>query len=89
MSLSELRSLAKKHLSGSQQVTAERVGVVAIDKASTVASKELGPAAVVDWSTAETVSALVRPLEHRGLFSPDKTYLLCGMTGDLGISVSL
>lgn len=50
---------------------------------------ELGPAAVVDWSTADTVSALVRPLEHRGLFAPDKTYLLCSMTGDLGISVCL
>ncbi|KAI0445800.1 hypothetical protein F4803DRAFT_108074 [Xylaria telfairii] len=89
LSLSELRSLAKKKLLGGEQVTAEHVRVVAIDKASTVASKELGPAAVVDWSTVETVSALVRPLEHRGLFSPDKTYLLCGMTGDLGISVSL
>ncbi|KAI0455760.1 hypothetical protein F5B21DRAFT_180963 [Xylaria acuta] len=89
LSLPELRRLAKQHLHGSQQDPAEHVEVVAIDKVSTVASKELGPAAVVDWSTADTVSALVRPLEHRGLFSPDKTYLLCGMTGDLGISVSL
>lgn len=90
LSLSELRTLAKQHLHTLPQFPPERVDVVAIDKLSTMASKELGPTAVVDWSTAEnTVSALVRPLEHRGLFSADKTYLLCGMTGDLGISVSL
>ena len=89
LSLPGFRSLAKQHLHGGPQVPAERVEVEAIDKVSTVTSKELGPAAVVDWSTADTVSALVRPLEHRGLFAPDKTYLLCGMTGDLGISVCL
>ncbi|KAI1736364.1 hypothetical protein F4680DRAFT_265421 [Xylaria scruposa] len=89
LSLSELHSLAKQHLHGNQEVSADRAGVVAIDKVSTTTSKELGPAAVIDWSCADTFNALVRPLEHLGLFSPDKTYLLCGMTGDLGISVSL
>jgi acyl transferase domain-containing protein len=84
-----LCSLARRLYSG-PQVPIEHDETVAIDKVSTVRSKEeLGPAAVVDWSAADTVSALVRPLEHRGLFAPDKTYLLCGMTGDLGISVCL
>ena len=84
-SLPELRTLARKH----HQVPAESAQVVTIDEISSVRSKELGPAAVVDWSTADTVNPLVRPLQHRGLFAPDKTYLLCGMTGDLGISVCL
>ncbi|KAH7370426.1 hypothetical protein BKA65DRAFT_387250 [Rhexocercosporidium sp. MPI-PUGE-AT-0058] len=89
LSLPKLRSLAKQLVHDGPQFLAERVGVVAIDKASTVTSKELGLAAVVDWRTADTVNALVRPLEHHGLFAPNKTYLLCGMTGDLGISVCL
>ncbi|MCJ1287780.1 Polyketide synthase 19 [Xylographa opegraphella] len=89
LSLSELRSLAKQHLHSGRQVPAEHVEVMAIDKVSTVTSKELRLTAVVDWSTANTLSALVLPLEHRGLFASDKTYLLCGMTGDLGISVCL
>lgn len=54
-----------------------------------VVTLELSPTAVVDWSAAETVTADVSPLEHGGLFAPDKTYLLCGMTGDMGISVCL
>ncbi|KAK0710110.1 polyketide synthase dehydratase-domain-containing protein [Lasiosphaeria miniovina] len=41
-----------------------------------------------DDKNKNTVTAVVRPLSHSGLFSPDKTYLLFGMTGDLGISVS-
>ncbi|POR35115.1 Polyketide synthase [Tolypocladium paradoxum] len=87
LSLSELGSLAKQHLHGGSQVPEEAVQVLAIDKVSTETSKELGPTAVVDWCAADTVSALIRPLEHRGLFASDKAYLLFGMTGDLGISV--
>ena len=51
--------------------------------------QQLSPTAVVDWGAAETVTVDVSPLEYRGLFAPDKTYLLCGMTGDMGISVCL
>ncbi|KAJ5443591.1 hybrid NRPS/PKS enzyme [Penicillium daleae] len=89
LSLPELRILAKQNIYDGLQVPTESVEIVAIDKVSTVTSKELGPAVLIDWSTADTINALVRPLEHRGLFAPDKTYLLCGMTGDLGISVCL
>ena len=89
LSIPKLRSLAKQLFHGGLQIPAERFEVVAIDKVSTVTSKELGPVAVIDWGTADNVGAVVRPLEHRGLFAPNKTYLLCGMTGDLGISVCL
>lgn len=88
-SLPALRSLASQLLSTRLSALAKPVEVVAIGRVSEFRSKDLGPAAVIDWSAIETVSALVRPLEHHGLFAPDKTYLLCGMTGDLGISVCL
>ncbi|KAL7945270.1 hypothetical protein V8C42DRAFT_357727 [Trichoderma barbatum] len=89
LSLDKLRSLAKQHLDSGAQVIAEPAQVFAIDKVSTATSKELSATAIVDWSTTDSLSTVVRPLEHRGLFAPDKTYLLCGMTGDLGISVCL
>ena len=88
LGLAKLRSMAEQHLQG-PQFHAQHLKAVAIEQVSTATKRELGPAVVIDWSTANTVSTLVSPLEHRGLFRPDKTYLLCGMTGDLGISVCL
>jgi SAM-dependent methyltransferase/NADP-dependent 3-hydroxy acid dehydrogenase YdfG len=78
-----------KHLHSGAKVLGESAQVLAVDKVSTVVRKELSTTAVVDWSTTDSLATVVRPLEHRGLFAPDKTYLLCGMTGDLGISVCL
>ncbi|RFU79335.1 polyketide synthase [Trichoderma arundinaceum] len=91
LSTDKLRSLAKQHLHNGTQVLGEpaQAQFVSVDKVSTAISKELSYTAIVDWSTTDSLSTVVRPLEHRGLFSPDKTYLLCGMTGDLGISVCL
>ncbi|KAI0476063.1 hypothetical protein GGR56DRAFT_674565 [Xylariaceae sp. FL0804] len=85
----ELQNLARQYFHDRLDVPAENVGVVAIDRISSIVSTDLGFTAVVDWNASATISTLVRPLEHRGLFAPDKTYLLCGMTGDLGISVCL
>ncbi|KAL4881198.1 hypothetical protein BJY04DRAFT_218375 [Aspergillus karnatakaensis] len=83
-----LRSSATKHFT---QIAPKegRVTAVEIDKLPTLTVKDTAPTAVVEWKTTATVNASLRPLEHNGLFSPDKTYLLCGMTGDLGISVCL
>ncbi|KAL9598446.1 MAG: hypothetical protein Q9219_004482 [cf. Caloplaca sp. 3 TL-2023] len=41
---------------------------------------------VVRWPTKGDVSIKVRPLDIKELFSRNKTYLLVGMTGDLGRS---
>ncbi|OWY54922.1 polyketide synthase [Alternaria alternata] len=41
---------------------------------------------VFDW-TAPRLPVTVKPLEPKGLFLPDKTYLMIGMTGDLGRSL--
>lgn len=88
-SIPKLRDLAERRLQNEFQAVIDRADHLTIDDVPTVASKDLGPAAIVDWSNAGTVNAFVRPLEHRGLFVADKTYILCGMTGDLGISVCL
>lgn len=85
----KLRSLAERYFHGGDQPVAEHYEAVAVNEVSTVTTNELGPTAVVDWNVTGAVSATVRPLNHSGLFDSHKTYLLCGMTGDLGISVCL
>ena len=45
------------------------------------------PTSVIDWTTAETPSIPVRALSPGRLFSQDKTYLLIGLTGQLGQSL--
>lgn len=90
LTVANLRSAANKQFASPPATEKYRIESIAIEKAPTLTIKDLkSPAAVVDWRTAETLSASLRPLDHGSLFSPDKTYLLCGMTGDLGISVCL
>ncbi|KAK2591733.1 Polyketide synthase 19 [Conoideocrella luteorostrata] len=85
--VSMLRTIAKQHFEELSHVPATSDQVLTIDKVLKETSKGLGPAAVVHWRALDIVTVAVRPLEHRGLFAADKTYLLFGMTGDLGISV--
>ncbi|PMD41855.1 beta-ketoacyl synthase domain-containing protein [Hyaloscypha variabilis F] len=42
---------------------------------------------VIDWKTNDTVSARICPIDSGRLFASDKTYLLVGLTGDLGRSI--
>ncbi|KAL6903335.1 BcPKS5, polyketide synthase [Trichoderma evansii] len=42
---------------------------------------------VVDWVTTSSVRALVRPIDHGIIFRADGTYLLVGLTGELGQSL--
>ena len=89
LSLQTLCTLATQFLHSGAQVLGKAAQILAIDKVPTVTSKEVSPTAVVDWSTTDSLSTVVRPHEYRGLLAPNKTYLLCGMNGDLGISVCL
>ncbi|EKV18449.1 Equisetin synthetase, putative [Penicillium digitatum Pd1] len=41
---------------------------------------------LIDWSSS-TVQALVRPIDHGPIFRADGTYLLVGLTGELGQSL--
>lgn len=43
---------------------------------------------VVDWSTSATVTVKVEPVDRQVAFKKDKTYLLFGLSGQLGRSLS-
>ncbi|KAI9661732.1 MAG: putative Hybrid PKS-NRPS biosynthetic cluster [Bathelium mastoideum] len=45
------------------------------------------PLDVIDWMTDSSVVVEVEPLDSAALFSPDKTYLLVGLGGDMGQSL--
>ncbi|KAK7710249.1 NRPS [Diaporthe eres] len=45
------------------------------------------PAHVLAWTSQGTVPALIRSFESINLFSNDKTYLLVGLTGEVGLSL--
>ncbi|KAI1170322.1 hypothetical protein F4777DRAFT_584024 [Nemania sp. FL0916] len=42
---------------------------------------------VVDWASSEQISALVRPINPASIFASSGTYLLVGLTGELGESL--
>ena len=44
-------------------------------------------AAVVDWTGAQNITVIQRPVDTRNLFSPNKTYILVGLTGHIGQSM--
>ncbi|KAM0551730.1 hypothetical protein ACHAPJ_008297 [Fusarium lateritium] len=49
--------------------------------------EHISPMAVVDWTTTTSLPVRVCRLDHQSMFKNDKTYWLCGMSGDLGISI--
>ncbi|WDK20925.1 beta-ketoacyl synthase domain-containing protein [Colletotrichum graminicola] len=49
--------------------------------------RRVGYSTVIDWTLHDVLSARVLPVDSGRLFSDDKTYLLIGLTGDLGRSI--
>ncbi|KAI0377622.1 hypothetical protein F5Y04DRAFT_291685 [Hypomontagnella monticulosa] len=47
------------------------------------------PDQIVDWRTLDIAMRNIHPHEQSGLFSPNKTYLLFGLAGDVGNSICL
>ncbi|KAI0450031.1 hypothetical protein F5B21DRAFT_529364 [Xylaria acuta] len=45
------------------------------------------PTTIIQWTASDTVTLNVNPIDHQGMFSAQKTYLLVGLTGDLGLSI--
>lgn len=43
--------------------------------------------AVTEQDTADRTNTGAGPVEHKGMFVADKTYILFDMTGDVGISM--
>ncbi|QIW96909.1 hypothetical protein AMS68_002427 [Peltaster fructicola] len=48
---------------------------------------DLSPFTIVDWSTASLTTTIIRQQPSSDLFSSEKSYLLVGLTGDLGQSL--
>ncbi|KAL4745664.1 hypothetical protein BDW72DRAFT_198425 [Aspergillus terricola var. indicus] len=44
-------------------------------------------AAIANWTGAESITLTQKPVDSRNLFSPKKTYLLVGLTGQIGQSM--
>lgn len=42
---------------------------------------------ITDWQERESLLLTTRPLDPRGLFKPNKTYLMVGCAGGLGLSI--
>ncbi|OKL59687.1 hypothetical protein UA08_05018 [Talaromyces atroroseus] len=45
------------------------------------------PLNVIDWTSDNALTVQVQPLNASRMFSRDKTYLLAGLSGDLGLSI--
>lgn len=58
-----------------------------VTKVSALVSRRHCRTAVVDWTGTQKLAIIQTPLATRGLFSPDKTYLLVGLTGQIGQSM--
>jgi len=82
--------LVEKQLGSSAPPSASAVDgcIIAVQDISKTSLSSVPPAAVFDRTTASTVTAKLLPPNHAGLFSADKTYLLLGLAGDLGISIA-
>lgn len=91
LSRSELCKLAKQHFEVSitnSDTSAHHGQILPIEIVSRATAKGSGAAAVINWRTVNSVTTSIRPVEYKELFSPEKTYLLFGMTGDVGISIA-
>lgn len=77
--------LSSKHTQNCSDDPSAAITEVSAVTGLSVADK--GPAHVLVWSGEETVPAFIRPFESINLFSNDKTYLLVGLTGEVGLSL--
>ncbi|KAH7130903.1 hypothetical protein EDB81DRAFT_888200 [Dactylonectria macrodidyma] len=84
MNETTLRSLLLK---SRPSVAAGDINVLPIDKVSSVLDDTLSPATIIDWSAANEVTLRVNPINTTDMFSANKTYLLVGLTGDVGMSL--
>ncbi|KAF5026352.1 hypothetical protein F66182_1560 [Fusarium sp. NRRL 66182] len=86
-----LARLVEEYLSSSAPASgsANDRCIIAVQDVTKTPLSSFMPASVLDRTTVPTVTAKLLPPNHAGLFSADKTYLLIGLSGDLGISIAL
>ncbi|KAL4994078.1 hypothetical protein BDV10DRAFT_189351 [Aspergillus recurvatus] len=73
--------------SSSEKVSFDHSSVAKASALVTGGIKEQVNAAVADWTGAQSITLSQRPIDARNLFSPKKTYLLVGLTGQIGQSM--
>ncbi|PLB52456.1 putative hybrid NRPS/PKS enzyme [Aspergillus steynii IBT 23096] len=65
----------------------ESASIVEASTLVTDGNKEHAVATVVDWTGDQMITVMQRPIEHSILFSQDRTYVLVGLTGQIGQSM--
>ena len=53
-----------------------------------LSSKSPGINAVIDWTRDELITSRIQPITTENMFVGDRTYLLIGLTGDMGRSIA-
>nr|ALQ32784.1 putative polyketide synthase [Fusarium babinda] len=83
--------LVEQHLSSNTPPSgaAMEEAIISVDNMPKASFSSVIPTSVFDRTSTSTVTAKLLPPIHAGLFSTDKTYLLIGLAGDLGISIAL
>lgn len=76
-----------KSLFSSLKTTLDNADVVLASTLVREGTKRHLDAAVVDWTGEQMITLTEKPLDPRSLFSPDKTYLLVGLSGQIGQSM--
>lgn len=76
---------ALKHTACYEEVHEHMIGVQKIT--SKVFDSPFSVLNVIDWTAKEPVSAKPLPPQHDSLFSAIKTYVLFGLSGDVGVSI--
>ncbi|KAF7557832.1 hypothetical protein G7Z17_g375 [Cylindrodendrum hubeiense] len=79
-----LRSLLSR---GCSTAVTRETNVLSINNVSSSLDGTLSPATIIDWCVTDEVSLRVNPVNTTGMFSANKTYLLVGLTGDVGMSI--
>jgi acyl transferase domain-containing protein len=84
--LTEALTIVAGHLP-SDKVSFDHSTVVKTASLVAAGIKEHPNAAVVDWTDVQNIIVSQRPINTTNLFSPNKTYLLVGLTGHIGQSM--
>ena len=87
----QLRQLLKQHPDMAAGLTSnyDDAAVLPIEKVGYWTAELQRPDAIVDWRTLEIATRNVHSHQQPGLFSPNKTYILFGLAGDVGDSICL
>lgn len=92
--LSVLSNLIKQRLDAMQGTPRkllskpEHNSVVSLDEVPSMEASRLRPSTVIDWRSVDTIPVKTHPLRYDKIFSANKTYLLIGLSGDLGLSIA-